>query len=163
MNSEREKADILFDYGLPLQFCCRLIQFYTLLFLRVATLSIWIQDHGIQKTKSIIFFFFFFFWGGGAAAPPLNPPVYMKSCIFTTHYWTTAGLHVVCSLINNTINFVDLCLCLQPFFQGKHVPLNLGGVVTLFKCGVIFIKSIIMTIMPLWHFEYVMKRYIPAC
>ena len=39
MNSEREKADILFDYGLPLQFCCHLIQFYTLLFLRVATLS----------------------------------------------------------------------------------------------------------------------------
>ena len=38
MNSEREKADILFDYGLPLQFCCHLIQFYTLLFLRVATL-----------------------------------------------------------------------------------------------------------------------------
>ena len=40
MNSEREKADILFDYGLPLQFCCHLIQFYTLLFLRVATLMI---------------------------------------------------------------------------------------------------------------------------
>ena len=40
MNSEREKADILFDYGLPLQFCCHLIQLYTLLFLRVATLSI---------------------------------------------------------------------------------------------------------------------------
>ena len=40
MNSEREKADILFDYGLPLQFCCHLIQFYTLLFLRVATLTI---------------------------------------------------------------------------------------------------------------------------
>ena len=39
MNSEREKADILFDYGLPLQFCCHLIQFYTLLFLRVATLN----------------------------------------------------------------------------------------------------------------------------
>ena len=39
MNSEREKADILFDYGLPLQFCCHLIQFYTLLFLRVATLK----------------------------------------------------------------------------------------------------------------------------
>ena len=39
MNSEREKADILFDYGLPLQFCCHLIQFYTLLFLRVATLT----------------------------------------------------------------------------------------------------------------------------
>ena len=39
MNSEREKADLLFDYGLPLQFCCHLIQFYTLLFLRVATLS----------------------------------------------------------------------------------------------------------------------------
>ena len=38
MNSEREKADILFDYGLPLQFGCHLIQFYTLLFLRVATL-----------------------------------------------------------------------------------------------------------------------------
>ena len=38
MNSEREKADILFDYGLPLQLCCHLIQFYTLLFLRVATL-----------------------------------------------------------------------------------------------------------------------------
>ena len=42
MNSEREKADILFDYGLPLQFCCHLIQFYTLLFLRVATLMIYI-------------------------------------------------------------------------------------------------------------------------
>ena len=39
MNSEREKADILFDYGLPLQLCCHLIQFYTLLFLRVATLK----------------------------------------------------------------------------------------------------------------------------
>ena len=39
MNSEQEKADILFDYGLPLQFCCHLIQFYTLLFLRVATLT----------------------------------------------------------------------------------------------------------------------------
>ena len=39
MNSEREKADILFDYGLPLQFCCHLIQFYTLLFLRVATIQ----------------------------------------------------------------------------------------------------------------------------
>ena len=29
MNSEREKADILFNHGLPLQFCCHLIQFYT--------------------------------------------------------------------------------------------------------------------------------------
>ena len=44
MNSEREKADILFDYGLPLQFCCHLIQFYTLLFLRVATLTLWRLD-----------------------------------------------------------------------------------------------------------------------
>ena len=43
MNSEREKADILFDYGLPLQFCCHLIQFYTLLFLRVATLRKQVQ------------------------------------------------------------------------------------------------------------------------
>ena len=42
MNSEREKADILFDYGLPLQFCCHLIQFYTLLFLRVATLRVFV-------------------------------------------------------------------------------------------------------------------------
>ena len=39
MNSEREKADILFNYGLPLQFCCHLIQFYTVLSLRTATLS----------------------------------------------------------------------------------------------------------------------------
>ena len=38
MNSEREKADILFNYGLPLQFCCHLIQFYTVLSLRTATL-----------------------------------------------------------------------------------------------------------------------------
>ena len=43
MNSEREKADILFEYGLPLQFCCHLIQFYTLLFLRVATLILLIN------------------------------------------------------------------------------------------------------------------------
>ena len=39
MNSEREKADILFNYGLPLQFCCHLIQFYTVLSLRTATLN----------------------------------------------------------------------------------------------------------------------------
>ena len=39
MNSEREKADILFNYGLPLQFCCHLIQFYTVLSLRTATLK----------------------------------------------------------------------------------------------------------------------------
>ena len=50
MNSEREKADILFDYGLPLQFCCHLIQFYTLLFLRVATLR------KIEFTSRSIFF-----------------------------------------------------------------------------------------------------------
>ena len=50
MNSEREKADILFDYGLPLQFCCHLIQFYTLLFLRVATLS----QHAIKKNGKLI-------------------------------------------------------------------------------------------------------------
>ena len=49
MNSEREKADILFDYGLPLQFCCHLIQFYTLLFLRVATLSLYIQLQILSK------------------------------------------------------------------------------------------------------------------
>ena len=29
MNSEWKKADILFNYGLPLQFFCHLIQFYT--------------------------------------------------------------------------------------------------------------------------------------
>ena len=40
MNSEREKADILFNYGLPLQFCCHLIQFYTVLSLRTATLNV---------------------------------------------------------------------------------------------------------------------------
>ena len=39
MNSEREKADILFNYGLPLQFFCHLIQFYTVLSLRTATLK----------------------------------------------------------------------------------------------------------------------------
>ena len=39
MNSERKKADILFNYGLPLQFCCHLIQFYTVLSLLTATLS----------------------------------------------------------------------------------------------------------------------------
>ena len=39
MNSEREKADILFNYGLPLQICCHLIQFYTVLSLRTATLT----------------------------------------------------------------------------------------------------------------------------
>ena len=39
MNYEREKADILFNYGLPLQFCCHLIQFYTVLSLRTATLT----------------------------------------------------------------------------------------------------------------------------
>ena len=51
MNSEREKADILFDYGLPLQFCCHLIQFYTLLFLRVATLM---SDLGEEFAKICI-------------------------------------------------------------------------------------------------------------
>ena len=39
MNSDRGKADILFNYGLPLQFCCHLIQFYTVLSLRTATLN----------------------------------------------------------------------------------------------------------------------------
>ena len=38
MNFEREKADILFDYGLLLQFCCHLIQIYTVSSLRTATL-----------------------------------------------------------------------------------------------------------------------------
>ena len=38
MNSEREKADILFNYGLPLQFCCHLIHFYTVLSLLTSTL-----------------------------------------------------------------------------------------------------------------------------
>ena len=50
MNSEREKADILFDYGLPLQFCCHLIQFYTLLFLRVATLTFYL-GHKSQENR----------------------------------------------------------------------------------------------------------------
>ena len=45
MNSEREKADILFNYGLPLQFCCHLIQFYTVLSLRTATLNGDIQSY----------------------------------------------------------------------------------------------------------------------
>ena len=40
MNFEREKADILFDYGLLLQFCCHLIQIYTVSSLRTATLNI---------------------------------------------------------------------------------------------------------------------------
>ena len=40
MNFEREKADILFDYGLLLQFCCHLIQIYTVSSLRTATLRI---------------------------------------------------------------------------------------------------------------------------
>ena len=61
MNSEREKADILFDYGLPLQFCCHLIQFYTLLFLRVATLNITIYMiccllWGIVDSYNLLFF-----------------------------------------------------------------------------------------------------------
>ena len=38
MNFEREKADILFNYGLLLQFCCHLIQIYTVSSLRTATL-----------------------------------------------------------------------------------------------------------------------------
>ena len=49
MNSEREKADILFDYGLPLQFCCHLIQFYTLLFLCVATLTVRLESKSNVK------------------------------------------------------------------------------------------------------------------
>ena len=56
MNSEREKADILFDYGLPLQFCCHLIQFYTLLFLRVATLRMLMHvSKKLQKLESYFY------------------------------------------------------------------------------------------------------------
>ena len=55
MNFEREKADILFDYGLLLQFCCHLIQIYTVSSLRTATLTEpktsiveYITDHTLQ-------------------------------------------------------------------------------------------------------------------
>ena len=51
MNSEREKADILFNYGLPLQFCCHLIQFYTVLSLRTATLKVLGKSVGLCKTS----------------------------------------------------------------------------------------------------------------
>ena len=51
MNSEREKADILFNYGLPLQFCCHLIQFYTVLSLRTATLK---HNISFESRKGVI-------------------------------------------------------------------------------------------------------------
>ena len=55
MNFEREKADILFDYGLLLQFCCHLIQIYTVSSLRTATLKVGVAAtlFGIQHLKGI--------------------------------------------------------------------------------------------------------------
>ena len=48
MNSEREKADILFDYGLPFAILLPIwYSFYTLLFLRVATLSNMLEGEGV--------------------------------------------------------------------------------------------------------------------
>ena len=52
MNFEREKADILFDYGLLLQFCCHLIQIYTVSSLRTATLTVPVYafaHHALRK------------------------------------------------------------------------------------------------------------------
>ena len=54
MNFEREKADILFDYGLLLQFCCHLIQIYTVSSLRTATLN----SDLYNENKNVFKFFF---------------------------------------------------------------------------------------------------------